>query len=138
MLLPYKILAIVILAAGCFVAGRFTVQKNSDLTIDKNKVSDVHTQTTTTTTKNKDGSITIVKTQDKTSETKTQEEVKKEIKVVVSSKVSIAALVVVDTANYKRGVVYGLHVQKQVLGPINLGAFGLTNGVIGLSAGVSF
>ena len=33
---------------------------------------------------------------------------------------------------------YGLHVTKEVLGPITVGAFGMTNGTLGLSIGVTF
>ena len=34
--------------------------------------------------------------------------------------------------------VYGGHVSTQLLGPINVGAFGLTNGTIGMSLGLDF
>ena len=34
--------------------------------------------------------------------------------------------------------VYGVHVTKEVLGPISVGAFGFTNGLVGISVGVTF
>ncbi len=43
--------------------------------------------------------------------------------------------------DFSRGLLvptYGAQVQRQILGPINIGAFGLTNGTIGVSVGISF
>jgi hypothetical protein len=33
---------------------------------------------------------------------------------------------------------YGISVHREFIGPITLGAFGLTNGTVGLSIGVNF
>lgn len=40
----------------------------------------------------------------------------------------------------KRGVlpIYGVSINKEIIGPITIGAFGLTSGVIGLSVGLNF
>lgn len=35
-------------------------------------------------------------------------------------------------------LVYGVHVSKQLLGPVSIGIFGLTNKTIGMSAGLQF
>ena len=34
--------------------------------------------------------------------------------------------------------VYGLSYQREIIGPVSVGAFGLTNGTVGLSLGVTF
>lgn len=34
--------------------------------------------------------------------------------------------------------IYGAHVERRILGPISLGAWGLSSGVVGLSVGVEF
>jgi lipopolysaccharide export LptBFGC system permease protein LptF len=38
----------------------------------------------------------------------------------------------------KGNVSYGVHVQRRILGPMSIGAFGLTNKTYGISLGVSF
>lgn len=50
------------------------------------------------------------------------------------SKVNLSALVGTDL--YKP--VYGGHISKELLGPISVGAWGLTNATFGVSIGVNF
>lgn len=50
------------------------------------------------------------------------------------SKVNISALVGTDFSK----PVYGLHANKELLGPISVGVFGLTNKTVGLSVGLNF
>ncbi len=50
------------------------------------------------------------------------------------SKVNLSALVGTDFTS----PAYGLHVSKEFLGPITLGAWGLTNKTVGLSVGLNF
>lgn len=51
---------------------------------------------------------------------------------------NVSALVTNDFSDGEFKPVYGVSVSKEVLGPITIGAFGLTNGTIGLSVGVNF
>jgi hypothetical protein len=54
------------------------------------------------------------------------------------STLNISALVAND---FSRGVLvptYGVSVSKQLLGPVTVGGFGLTNGTIGISIGINF
>lgn len=58
--------------------------------------------------------------------------------VLKSSKLNISALIAND---FSRGLLvptYGVSIQKEFIGPLTLGAFGLTNGVVGLSVGLNF
>lgn len=85
------------------------------------------------------------KTTDK--ETKTHEETEKETKQTESklvennrSGLTISAMAGLDVTNLSspQKPVYGGHIQKSLLGPIGIGAFGLTNGTCGMSVGLSF
>jgi hypothetical protein len=50
------------------------------------------------------------------------------------SKLSLSALAGTDL----RSPVYGAHVSKEILGPVSVGIFGLTNGTFGASIGLNF
>ncbi len=56
----------------------------------------------------------------------------------VSNRVTISGLVATDLSQSIPKPIYGAHVSKEFIGPISIGAFGLTNGIIGLSIGLSF
>lgn len=49
---------------------------------------------------------------------------------------NISGLAGLDTLDKR--LVYGASINKEVLGPVTLGAYGLTNGVLGLSIGINF
>ncbi len=98
-----------------------------------------HVVETTTTSKQPNGDVKVVRTVDSTTKTKINE--KNETKAVKSngSGVTVSALGGYDFSKPKALTpLYGVSVTKQVLGPITIGAFGLTNGVLGLSLGYSF
>ena len=50
---------------------------------------------------------------------------------------NISALVGVDLPNSLKPL-YGASFTKQFLGPISIGAWGLTNGTLGVSVGINF
>lgn len=78
---------------------------------------------------------------------KTKEETTKEVTQIEKSitendraSVTISALAGVDVLNLDMSAlkfVYGGHIQKSIIGPVQLGVFGLTNGTCGLSLGLS-
>lgn len=134
------LLLLVILISFAF--GRYSANsietKSSETIANEQKTTDTHIQTVTTTTQNPNGSVTVVQTKDSISETKLQEDIKQtsqETKVSADKKLTVEALAALDS---NRVLSYGLHISKEVLGPINVGVFGLNNGTIGLSAGISF
>jgi uncharacterized protein YchJ len=51
---------------------------------------------------------------------------------------ALATMSHTDSDFLRGNISYGAHVQRQILGPISVGAFGLTNKTYGLSLGVSF
>jgi hypothetical protein len=85
----------------------------------------------------------IIRTPDKTVTTITEDKEKQvdnSRNVVVVPPVkqyNISALVAIQP-NTGLTPVYGVSVSKQVLGPATVGAFALTNGVVGVSIGVNF
>lgn len=76
-------------------------------------------------------------TEDKSQESTKKEKDTKESTLIANKKPDwrvngLAAL------NNDRNIVYGLHVERRILGPISVGAFGLTDTTVGLSVGIEF
>lgn len=127
--------------------GRYSNRQAPNVTtnIDKTKVTDVktdiNTHKVTTVTETPKGDKVTTITEDTKAETKrdTTSDTKVAQSVVApkSSIINISGLVALDTS---RGFVpvYGISANKELIGPVTVGAFGLTNGVIGLSIGINF
>ena len=130
----YILIAIIAIGAlaASFSIGRYTatkeVVKSTDKVIDK----DVRTETTET--KRPDG--TVITTTVKNSTTRT--EVKNQTNTTVGNqpKLHVHALAGYDFSN--KQPVYGAMVSRQLLGPVALGLFGMTNSVVGVSIGLEF
>lgn len=76
-------------------------------------------------------------TEDKSQESTKKEKDTKESTLIANKKPDwrvngLAAL------NNDRNIVYGLQVERRILGPISVGAFGLTDTTVGLSVGIEF
>lgn len=110
----------------------------TDIVQDKN----THTQTKTVTVKQPDGKVETTTTTDTVTLTKETEnkDVQSSTTVTASkSKINVSAMVQYDIFHPSfSGPAYGLSVSKEVLGPITVGAYGLTNGTIGITVGVDF
>ena len=76
-------------------------------------------------------------TEDKSQESTKKERDTKESTQVVNTKPDwrINGL---TALNNNRNIVYGLQVERRILGPISIGAWGVTDSTIGLSVGVEF
>lgn len=147
--------------AATFAAGRWSapekiktetkiveVEKKVSVS-DKDKKEKRHKKTEKKEVTKPDGTkevITII-TDDKTSEQsyketqvssneKTTDE-KKEV-TKSSSRTHLSALAGIDVTKPSKGLTYGLHVSREILGPISIGIFGFTNGTAGCSIGLSF
>jgi hypothetical protein len=146
----YIIVTIAILTS--FAVGRYSVQKPivhtvTDVRTDvkQDQVADTHTQTTITTVKTPDGTVKTVEQINQVADTKTDTQVIADTHVDTTitppktNTVNISALV---ANNFSHGLgitpTYGVSVSKEILGPVTIGAFGLTNGVVGVSIGLSF
>lgn len=78
-----------------------------------------------------------------TIKTNTQTQTKREDKTVEvkenkKQQYHISAMAGVDVTNLTSPIVFGIHVQKQFIGPISIGLFGFTNKTAGLSLGLQF
>ncbi len=134
------VLAFMLASFGLGYGYRNSQKATESVVVDEVKTRDNHTVVTTVTSKQPNGDIKVTKTID--SDTKTNV---KENKQVVETKqpaaktINISALAGLDFSKpLALTPIYGISVSKQVLGPIAIGAFGLTNGVVGLSLGVTF
>ena len=117
------------------------VEKKTDdkkVNIDDHKVTTI-TETdkpdgtkvkTTIISDNRNTKITDKKTDDTT--TTTTKEIDRS-----TSKVTISALAAMNVTKFGLPI-YGASVTKSILGPITVGAFGLQNGTVGMSLGLSF
>lgn len=144
-----KYIIVVVLIGTAFAAGRYSVsqpdvhqttdtetnnnidtntESHKKITIVKEKEPNGKTKTTTTIT---DDSTTH--TEDKsTTDTHTDTTVKPQ-------KIATATLSALAGVDVERGqTVYGASLTKQVIGPVTIGLFGLTNGTVGASIGLSF
>lgn len=95
-----------------------------------------HTKTVIVTVKAKDGSSTTTETIDQKSKTKT--DAISQVPVTTKQKTNISVLVGNDFSNSVIKPMYGVSVTRELLGPVTVGAYGLTNGVIGISLGINF
>lgn len=132
---------VAVLLAAAFAGGRFlspekivtktvtvevekTNTKQDSVVIKVTKPDGTITETTTTKTETE----TITNTNNKT-ETITQNK---------KSSLNVNALAGINVTNPSGGIVFGAHVSKQLLGPISIGLFGLSNGTAGVSVGLQF
>ncbi len=95
---------------------------------------DVHTVTHTVTTPNGTTDTTTV-TDDHTKKLET--DIKTAV-VLKGPEWNVSGLVGNDFSQGLIKPIYGVSVSREILGPVTVGAFGLSNGVLGLSVGLNF
>lgn len=149
MTLKTKVVLIFAIFVGAFALGRYSVPQ-AEVTTETKEKTDVKKQVDKDTKKKSTTTVVESPTGDKTTTTVVEEEtsIHKDttesrstdtlsISVpAVRSAVSISALVGVSRDRLTTPI-YGLQVSKEILGPITIGAFGMTNGVFGVSIGVN-
>ena len=110
-------------------------KKKRKITIVENKKPDGEVNKTTTITDDSDSkdNSKSVDTAISDKQSDTSKEVTHE-----GSKVSISALAGINPFNGPQAPVFGASLTKPVLGPITVGAWGLNNGTIGGSLGLTF
>lgn len=127
---------VLIMMVTAFGLGYFFRNAQPSLVSQTAQVKDDHTVITTVTTKQKDGTKTV-QTIDSTVKTNTKETVKQSTQA--KAQLNVSALAGYDFNSSRLPTpVYGVAVTKQVLGSLTVGAFGLTNGTVGVSLGVNF
>lgn len=133
-----KYLLVTLAVVTAFAAGRWTngVSKTSDKIDTTTKTKETNHRVTVI-TKDPSGKETTTITEDIVIKEK---EKKNEVKTVTvapkHSSLNISALV--GTSIHTLQPVYGASISKEILGPVTIGAFGLTNGTAGVSVGLNF
>lgn len=148
-------------AATCFALGRYTtptkvIETVKTVEVEKKQEQvktdqDKHKETTTTETDAPDGTKTLVTkvvedTQTDTKKSSSDQIVTKQTETKETTRGgSIASFALLGgiQPSFSGGLsagplVYGASASKQVLGPVSVGVFGLSNGVGGLSIGLIF
>lgn len=144
-----KIIVFTVYSLGLIALGAFFVPTKYKL--DTKEVVDITKKTDENTTVvhqkkkiiTKDGTITEIDT-DVTkhykSATDDKLDVKEEHKEITKAggRLTISALAGVDVSQPYRGIVYGIALNKDLIGPIGIIAFGLSTGTMGAGLSLSF
>jgi hypothetical protein len=130
--------AFICLALGLTI-GRYTnrgVSQTTDITKDHDVAQDTKKITVIITAP--DGKKTTTQTTE--IDTHVSTDTKKSVDTIVPAKKPVLNFSVLagDQLNSPFKFVYGVSVSKEVLGPINVGLFALTNSTIGVSVGLNF
>jgi hypothetical protein len=137
---PTIIIVIIAVLVATFAAGRYSVKSVDVKTTNTEQVNkDVHVVTRTVTIKQPDGTTkttTTTKSDDRTKTIETQSAVANtnerstiNVSLLAGSQLTLGASRVLD---------YGLSVNKEVLGPVTVGVFGMRSGAFGISIGLNF
>lgn len=135
---PYLLVAIVFFGLGKYMSHQDITQT---IAKETTTAKDTNTKKSTTIIKAPDGTETTTTTEETTTKTRKHEELEShtEIKSEAPLNVSILVATEADIRAFKSfRPIYGLSVSKEYIGPITIGAFGLTNGIVGVSVGVNF
>ena len=139
-----KIIISLLVLLATFAAGRYSNDQANVKTV---------TQTNTETqeaehknvheveviTKSPTGAVTETITTDTSTQVQTAVQSSSKTATVTAPPPSINISALVGTSIHSFGTpVYGLSAQKELLGPVIIGAFGLTNGTVGVSIGLNF
>lgn len=125
-----------------FALGRYT--RNSLVTTNTRTQTDVqlsqetHKRVVSVTVKLPSGAVktTTTTTQDTQTDKHTDSKTQETKVVSVPKTLTVSALAGIDTRSMLP--TYGVSVSKNLIGPISVGVFGLTNGTLGVSLGLSF
>lgn len=151
MSIKVKILISILVIGTSYAFGRYTApEKIKTIEVEKkvdtsktDAEKNVHKKTTVTKTTKPDGTVTevteitdesVISKKKTTTDTVTDS---KSTEITKSSGIlTIEGMVSLDV---KQGSVwYGAHISRNLLGPIRIGAFGLTSGTAGVTVGLDF
>lgn len=134
----------VIIIIGSYAAGRYSVEvdKTVATSTDSEHIREViQVHTVTTTSKEPNGQQTSTTTTDSTAKIKQQDTKTQEVTTttpVQSKGLNVSIMVAPTSLDLRSPLTYGIVVTKQIIGPLTVGAFGLTNSTVGLTVGVNF
>jgi len=128
---------ILIVAVLCFVVGRRSVKPVVVTQVETREVEAVEHDKRQTVTVRRGDTTTTTTTDDITTAVKIDDTQTKSAVLPRRSSMNVSALVGTDSIRYPTPV-YGLSISKELIGPVTLGLWGLTNGTVGVSVGVNF
>lgn len=136
--MPTKNQAYVLLSVAicCFLLGRYLVPYKKVTTVTKDTNVRTITKVVTVTVREPSGATTTTQT---TTTTKDKDVDQRQNTTEVSSRdAGVVVSLKVATNVPHLGVVYGVGVDKDILGPLSIGVYGFTNGMVGASIGLRF
>lgn len=142
----YKVILIVVSLVTAFAVGRYSAQKPSSklqesVVTDTNQSKDQDTIKKTTIEKHPDGvETTTIVEETKTNTIRNTDQSLSLDKTVTAPKINTLNISVLGGVDFSEApkTVYGLSVTKDIIGPVSIGVFGLTNSTVGASIGLSF
>jgi lipopolysaccharide export LptBFGC system permease protein LptF len=133
-----------LIAVLFFALGRYTITSKT-ITQDKktDEIKDTNTQKheVITQVKKPDGSmttITVIDTNRSTQDNKQSDTLTKTVEKPRQPITNISLIAGTTTHSFTSPPSYGISINREIAGPITVGAFGLVNGTIGISIGVNF
>lgn len=134
--------AVVLVLACVFEAGRRTASTlcsgtTSDIKTDTSSQKDEDKHVVTVVTEEPGGKKTTTVTEDTKTKTVKDSTKSKEVTVAATKKNNISLLIGYDV-RVNSGMSYGASLTHQIEGPISVGVFGLTSGMVGVSIGLEF
>lgn len=118
-------------AAAAYAFGRYAQPEK--VVVKEVEVVKRDVKTVVRTVKQPDGTVI----RERTTEDKTQTMSEKE-KTVVNDKSKVTVNALLGYSFNDRKEIYGLMVQKQMFGPVSVGAFGMSDTTVGVTIGISF
>jgi hypothetical protein len=146
----YKLGIGILALLTAFAVGRYSVSspsvsttENKQVTDNKQTDKDIHEKTTTTSTKKPNGEVQTVTVEVKDivskadENTNTREQIQQTVSPTKHNTLNVSGLFALQPSNSLRPL-YGVSITKEILGPVTVGVFGLTNSTLGVSIGLSF
>lgn len=141
-----KAVSVIVLLATSFAFGRYSIQQvsvstNGTIKVNKDTKIDKDTHKVTIITKDPTGKeVTIITEDSKTTTDKIEKSIADKNQTVTPQKRSTLNISALASMNFLNGFVpvYGASVSKEILGPITVGVFALTNSTFGISLGLNF
>lgn len=151
MTLQSKVLLAALALTVAFAFGRYSAPTKPNITQTKAVVAttqmvadkDTHKQTQIIVVRQPSGAETTTTTikEDTVSVVDTNKQVESQTKTIVTqpvrSTVNISAMFGVDV-RHPNAMIYGAQVSKQLLGPVQIGVYGMSNSVVGFTIGLNF
>lgn len=142
--LKFKVIIYVVALALTFGIGRYTAPgsetKSQTITQEKEKEK-THTQATTTTIKTPDGTEKTVTVTDVVATSTTVKSENNTTQTVLRAEhktLNVSLMAGYDIRDVGAAPRYGLTVTKEILDPLTIGIWGISNSTVGLSVGINF